>query len=345
MSFIHTINQRIKHALFGRKLQLSFLEDLSSLINDGVPAAQAIETIGHITTGAMREMTEDITRCIAAGKPLADGMIGWFPQTIVEIIRTGEEGGSLAETINASARALGQQSSAMASLLNSTLYPVAVISMALGVSVFIKRSVLGSFENIKPLSTWPDIGQTLYHLASFVESWWWLVLVGLVVGLFLLLNLLRNMTGKARLVIDHIPLIRLYRDTIAARLMETLGLLITNGIVLNRALALMQSKATPYLTWHLGTMELRLSGGRDNIADVLDTGLLSRPNILRLRVIAKGKGFEHALIRLGKQAAERNAKTIMTTGKLVGGVALAAGAGLAAFIIFAIYAVGSFVGS
>ena len=127
--------------------------------------------------------------------------------------------------------------------------------------------------------------------------------------------------------------------------METLGLLLTNGIVLKRALALMQHQASPYLKWHLLLMEFRLSGGRDNIADVLETGLINPSTILRLKVIAKGKGFEQALVRLGRLTGEQNMKRISVVAKIAGGVLLTCGAAFAGFIIFAVYSVGSFVGS
>ena len=106
----------------------------------------------------------------------------------------------------------------------------------------------------------------------------------------------------------------------------------------------MMREASPYIAWHLFVMDMRLGGGRENIADVFDTGLIQKTDIVRLKVIARGKGFEHALIRLGSHAQEQNQRKITLTGKILGGLLLAVGAGFAAFMVFAIYGVGSFLG-
>jgi type II secretory pathway component PulF len=125
--------------------------------------------------------------------------------------------------------------------------------------------------------------------------------------------------------------------------METLGLLLANGIILKRALVIMRLKASHYLQWHIYKMEIRLSGGRENIAEVLDTGLIAKADMLRLRVIAKGKGFEHALLKAGQLAAEHTTKKIEVSSRILGTILLVLGAFWAAFMIFAVYSVGSFV--
>ena len=127
--------------------------------------------------------------------------------------------------------------------------------------------------------------------------------------------------------------------------METLGLLISNGVVLKQALKIMHSNANPYLAWHLLSMEYRLGGGKDNIADVLDTGLISDFDLQRLRAIASGRGFAHALLRQGTYAAEQCRRAVSQTGKVAGGFLLLMGAMLAAFMIFGIYGVGSILGT
>jgi len=152
--------------------------------------------------------------------------------------------------------------------------------------------------------------------------------------------MLHNTVGESRKIIDSIPGFKLYKQIAAARLMETLGLLISNGVVFKQSLKILQHKASPYLSWHLVNMEFRLGRGRSNIADVLDTGLVSHEDILRLRAIADAKGFEHALIRLGKFAGENAVKKVRKLGKILGGVFLAVAAMFAGMMVMGIYSVG-----
>lgn len=333
----HAIRQR----LFTLKEQQAFLEDVALLIEDGVIANQAIETISKSGIGLSVEVANAMLMKLAEGKQLADGMQGWFNDTVVEIIRAGEEGGTLAQSMQAAAKTITQRSSAFTSLISSLLYPLIVLCLGLAVTVFIKNSVFESFIALKPVAQWPENGRLVLALANFLEYGWWalvLIVVAIVAGFG---YLMRHYIGDMRAGLDKVPIISMYRKLTAAHLMETLGLLLTNGVVLKKALKILQRSASPYLGAHLLAMEYRLSGGKENIADVLNTGLLDENDLMRLRVIAKGKGFAHALIRQGRNAAEQGAKAIQLTGKIAGAVLLLCGGGLAAFLVITIYSLGS----
>jgi type II secretory pathway component PulF len=326
---------------FTRKYQQAFLEDLASLIEDGVPASQAIDVIISVSIGISKKVAEAISMCIAKGQSLADGMQPWFSHAIVEMIRVGESNGALPQTLRACASTYTQYTNTMSTFITAVLYPLSVVILALGITVFIKSSVLSSFLSFKPLATWSDAGKTLYRLGSIMESAWWLILLAIGILTFIINNVLKNLTGEMRRWIDELPLLSIYRATLAARFMEMLGLLIANGVVVRQALSTMQYDASPYLSWHLLQMEYHLSRGQENMGDVLDTNLISRNDLMRLRVIAKGKGFDQALISLGRQARIRTAKRIERTGKITGGLLLLAGTVIAMVIVFGIYTVGS----
>ena len=328
---------------FTRKQQQTFLEDLYSLIQDGVPASQAIDTIRETSSGIFQEVATHISYVLAQGRPLADGMQGWFNNTLVEMIRSGEHSGTLTKSIESATKSLAQQTHAILALIHAITYPIVVIILALGVTVFIKNSVLIRFAEIKPITQWPNVGQTLYQLAELTQTGWWVViLIGAVLATFFV-KMLHALTGDLRHAFDRIPVFSLYRDIIAARFMTTLGLLLSNGVVLKKALAIMQLDAQPYLAWHLLLMEFHLSGGMENLADVLNTNLIRNHDLARLRIVANNKGFQHALISLGQQANQRNNRAIILIGKMFGAFFLVLGALIAAITIFGVYTIGSSV--
>lgn len=326
---------------FDKKKQLAFLEDLTSLIEDGVPVSQAIETILEISSDIQTDVAESVSTALGEGKTLADGLQPWFSTAIVEIVRSSEHGGNLATALRSATNTLSNSSSNAAEVINALVYPLVIVSLALVLVVFIKSSVLSTFTEIKPMSQWPATGQNLYNFAAFVQTWWWIVL--LIAGLLVagLIYLLKQLTGAARHEIDNWPIISLYRRTQAAELMQTLGLFLSHGIVLKNALEIIHRHAPPYLAWHLTNMEQRLGDGNENLADVLDTQLIDKSDLARLKVVAKGKGFEHALKRLGTQSQEKNSKIIALVAKIAGGALLGLGAFIAVSVIFGIYAIGS----
>ncbi|MEM1243597.1 MAG: type II secretion system F family protein [Pseudomonadota bacterium] len=335
-----SLPKKIKGFFFTPSLQQGFLEDLAALIEDGVSAQQAVSYIAHAATGLTQEVAHSILDNLAQGHALADGMVSWFPDHIVELIRVGEEGGALTQIMKSAASALTHKNNAISSLLSSLTYPVMVLIMGLVVTVFINHSVFDNFRAILPLEKWPEIGRAVVGLANTVQYWWWLILILLLILFFALSLFFHRYIGSLRTLLDKAPIFSLYRRFVAASFMQLLGLLIDNGIVLRRALQIIHGNANPYLAWHLLNMEYRLGSGGDNIAEVLDTGLLNQAELLRLRIIAHGKGFEHALIRQGKYAQEQSIRTIQKVGKIAGIIVLGLSGLLAIFLVFGLYTTG-----
>jgi type II secretory pathway component PulF len=338
-----TLQLKFKQLAFNATKQQAFLEDIAALAEDGVPLSQAIDIISRMYTGISVEVAQAMQQAIAQGKHFAEGMKGWFPPHIIELVRAGEEGGTLAQTLTAAANSLKQRNSISNTLLNSLLYPIIVICMGLAVTVYINHSVFKSFALIRPMDVWPQDAKNLVALATFVQYWWWIVIIVIAVAIWLTSRFVRDYIGNYREYFDRIPIISLYRKLAAARLMETLGLLLANGVIFKNALRILQYNANPYLASHLLAMEYRLSGGRENLAEVMDTGLIDKPVIQRLQVVALSRGFEHALVRQGQLSNEQAMDSVRLTGRVAGGVLLVVAALLAAYIVMSVYAVASTV--
>jgi len=335
----------LKRFQFGNKAQLAFLEDLYLLINDGIPANRAIEMMAQVAQGITRDVALSLSQSISEGQPLAEGMRDWFAPNVVEIVRVGEEGGALAQTMKSAINTMTQQSGALAALLNAVLYPLVVITMASIIIVYLNNSVFIQFRLIKPIEQWPEAGQTLVALATVISHWWWLVIAVIVVVILVTARIMRSYTGELRPYMDRFPPFSLYRKFVAARLLETMGLLIANGVVFKNAIKVMQYQANPYITSHLILMEHLLGAGKGNVADVFSTGLVDEKDLLRLRVMAEVKGFEHGLIRMGVRGGEQSINTMKLISKIVGGILLAIGGIMVIVIVRGIYLTGMSMGT
>ena len=339
------IGQWFRRFQFGNKAQLAFLEDFYLLVNDGIPPNRAIEMMTQVTRGITRSVSLSIAQKISQGQPLAEGMREWFSVNVVEIIRVGEEGGALNETIRSAINTLAQRGGMIGAFIGGVSYPLFVIMIASCIIVYLNSSVFVQFRAVKPESQWPPAGRQLVEIANLIESWWWLVLLTITAVVIILRRVLNNYTGEFRPAMDKVPPFSLYRRFVSARFMETLGLLVANGVVFKQALKVMQYSAPPYLSSHLMMMELLLGTGKGNIADVLDTGLIEEADILRLRVMAEVKGFEHGLIRMGVRGTEQSALTMKIISKVIGGILMVVGAALILVIIRGIYLTGMSMGA
>jgi len=335
----------IRHWQFGNKKQLAFLEDLYLLINDGIPANRAVEMMSQVTTGLTREVAQSLAQKIAQGQPLAEGMKEWFSLNVIEIIRVGESGGALAQTIKSAINMLSQQGVAIGSFFAAVSYPLLVLIIACFVILYLNNSVFIQFRLIKPIEEWPTSGQRLVFIAQAIQAWWWILILGLIVVTLILRRLMTTYTGELRPTLDRFPPFSFYRRLTSARLLETLGLLVANGVVFKSAIKVMQYQANPYLLSHLINIEHLLSMGKTNIADVLDTGLLDHSELMRLRVMAEVKGFEHGLIRMGVRGTEQATNTLKLISRIIGGTLLIIGGLLIVVIVQGIYLTGMSMGS
>jgi type II secretory pathway component PulF len=334
-----------KHFRFNTKKQLAFLEDLYLLINDGIPANRAIEMMAQVTSGVTRDVSLSLADKISQGQPLAEGMKEWFSPNVIEIIRVGEAGGALAQTMKSAINMLSQQGVAIGSFIAAVSYPMIVIVMACVIILYLQSSVFTQFAMIKPIDQWPPEGIRLMALAAFVRNWWWTTIIGVVLLVFVMKKILTNYTGEMRTFLDNYPPFSLYRRMASARLLETLGLLVANGVVFKSALKVMQHQAGPYIGLHLQQMEGLLGRGKSNIADVLDTGLVDHQDLMRLRVMAEVKGFEHGLVRMGIRGTEEATATLKFISKIAGGLLLMVGAIMIIMIIQGIFITGMSMGS
>lgn len=335
----------IKRWQFTQRKQLAFLEDLYLLINDGIPANRAVEMMSKVSTGLTRDVARALAFKIAQGQPLAEGMKEWFSTNVVEIIRVGEAGGALGQTLKSAINMLAQQGAAYGSFVSAVAYPLFVITMGCAVIIYLNNSVFVQFKTIKPIEQWPDAGRQLVALAHMIETWWWIIIIAFVAIVITLNRLMTNYIGELRPVLDTFPPFSFYKQLVAARLLETLGLLVANGVVFKSAIRVMQYQANPYLNSHLVMMEHLLSLGKTNIADVLRTGLVSESDLMRLRVMAEVKGFEHGLIRMGVRGAEESIQTLKFIARIIGGIFLGIGAILILMIIRGIFMTGMAMGT
>ncbi len=334
------IIQIFKHIQFSNKQQLAFLEDLYTLINDGIPANRAVEMMASSTTGISREVALTLTQRIAEGQPLAEGMKEWFAPNVVEIIRVGESGGALAQTLKSAINTLAQSGVAYGAFIGAVTYPLFVIIAGCFLMVFINKKVFTQFEAIKPISKWPSSGQNFVALADFIQDWWWTAILAIILIFFAFRYVMLNYVGEYRSALDRFVPFSFYRRLTAARVLETLGLLVVNGVVFKSAIKVMQYQANPYMLSHLEKMEQQLSTGKTNIAEVLDTGLIDANDLMRLRVMAEVKGFEHGLVRMGLRGSEQTTATLKMVSKVIGGLLLLVGFGIILIMVSGIMMTG-----
>ena len=224
-----------------------FTHQLATLLGAGQPLDRALGILLDLPEGEhARKLIERVRDRVRGGVPLSQALEeehGVFPRLYLALVRAGEAGGSLEDTLRRLADYLERSQQLRGSIINSLIYPAFLMVGVLGSLVLLLAYVVPQFVPIfedmqVPL---PWITKAVLAIGQTLQSWWWLIVLLLVGGAFAQRARLRE--PAARLAWDA-RLLRmrvigpLMLKVLTARIARTLGTLLKNGVPLLGALAI-----------------------------------------------------------------------------------------------------------
>ena len=224
-----------------------FTHQLATLLGAGQPLDRALGILLDLPEGERaKKLIERVRDRVRGGMPLSQALDeehGVFPKLYIALVRAGEAGGSLEETLRRLADYLERSQQLRGSIINSLIYPAFLLVGVLGSLVLLLAYVVPQFVPIfedmqVPL---PWITEAVLALGQTLQSWWWLILLLLIGGAFFFRMRLREpatrLAWDARVLRLRVvgPLLLKVQT---ARIARTLGTLLKNGVPLLGALAI-----------------------------------------------------------------------------------------------------------
>jgi general secretion pathway protein F len=172
----------------GRRDVLFFTQELSTLLNSGVPLDRALSITSELTTRAQfRGIVLDILRSIKGGKSLADSLAlhpAYFSDLFVNMVRAGEASGSLGQIFERLSEFEKSRDELRSYIISSMIYPALLALVGAGSIFVILNFVVPRFATIFDDSRMKIPVPTLIMLQAshIVQNWWWLVALILVCG-------------------------------------------------------------------------------------------------------------------------------------------------------------------
>jgi general secretion pathway protein F len=226
---------------------LQFTQQLATLLGAGQPLDRALQILLDLPESPKaRKVIERIRDGVRGGGTLSQALEhehGVFSRLYVNMVRAGEVGGALQDTLQRLASYLERSKALRESVINALIYPAILVVLVLGSLFLLLAYVVPTF-----IPLFEDMGVDLPALTvavlgvgTFVQNWWWLLLLLLGGAFFTLRAQLRE--PEKRLRFDAWALQRgLLGSLIArletARLTRTLGTLVRNGVPLLTALSI-----------------------------------------------------------------------------------------------------------
>lgn len=176
----------------GLRERVLLCRQLASLLRAGLPFMDAFQGITEaLPPDRWRNTLEAIARDVNQGSSIA-AAFGRYPVLFGTVFRallkTGEVGGNLAATFDRLADYTERQAAFRERLNRALRYPLFLVTVALGVTIFMVTSVvpqvmefLGSVAQTLPLST-----RLLVALSTLAAKGWWLVLLAVLAASFIL---------------------------------------------------------------------------------------------------------------------------------------------------------------
>jgi len=230
-----------KRATLREAQVVQFTQQLATLLGAGQPLDRALQILLDLPeSDKAKRLLERVRDQVRGGTPLSDALEaehGTFSKLYVNMVRAGETGGSLDNTLSRLGDYLERSRALKSSVINAMIYPAFLVGMVVFSLMILLVYVVPQFApmfadmNVEM----PLITKIVLAVGSTLQSFWWLIIV---VGVLMAGWFRRQMADPAaRLKIDE----RLLRTRIigdvtrkieTARLARTLGTLLKNGVPL-----------------------------------------------------------------------------------------------------------------
>ena len=236
------------------KILMIFTRQLATLIDSGLPLLRSLNVLAKQERDkVMRNTINKVADSVQSGSTFSDALAlhpRIFNDLYVSMVKAGEVGGVLELVLTRLSEFQEKAAKIKNKILAAMVYPVIVMTMAVGIMGFLLVFIVPRFELIfqdllgdKPL---PPVTRFVIGLSGFMQSHG-LVLLGAVVLIVTAYKMIGR-TRRGRLVIDNfklrMPLFgNLNRKTAISRFSRTLGTLVTSGVPILQALNITRETA------------------------------------------------------------------------------------------------------
>jgi type IV pilus assembly protein PilC len=222
-----------------------FSRQFATMINSGLPILRALSILAEQSENQLLSQTLNAARIdVEQGASLSQAM-GKHPKVFnniyISMVRSGETGGSLDDTLLKLASMLENEVRLRGKIKSAMTYPVAVVGLVTLIMSAMLLFVVPQFKNIYGQlgGTLPLPTRLLLMCSQAMQKFWYIVLGGALLSRFLLRRY--KATEKGRAVLDalklRIPVFgTLFHKVALSRFASTLAMLMRSGVPILQAL-------------------------------------------------------------------------------------------------------------
>jgi general secretion pathway protein F len=230
-----------------RKDVLFFTQELSTLLNAGVPLDRALSISTELTERPrFRGVVLDVLRVLKGGKSLADSLAtypAYFSELYINMVRAGEASGALDVIFERLAEFERTRDELRSYIISSMIYPVLLALVGLGSLLVLLKFVVPRFAAVFEESTMkmPVPTRIMLDVSKFLQTYgpmFAISLAGVLLALYIYVR-----TAPGRLWWDSfrlkVPLLGdALRKAETARFARAMGTLVANSVPLVQSISI-----------------------------------------------------------------------------------------------------------
>lgn len=229
--------------------KIMFTSELEVLLSSGIPIVEALQSIANNTPKIkIKTVCEKIKDGILSGMTFAQALESFYGKVFgpvyTGLVKTGENAGELETTLDRMLLLLRKQDSIKGKIINASIYPAILIILMLGLLILFSKFVFPAFMGVFAFNgaELPFLASMLVGLCSFVEHFWWLLIIGVGAACGAVSSLFKNCQFKSRwddfilkipVVSDFIKYINLSNFLTVLHISYDAGLPIMSGLELS----------------------------------------------------------------------------------------------------------------
>jgi len=293
-----------KKAQLAKKVKLDdlviFSRQLATMVEAGIPLVSVLDVLSQqIETKGFAAVIGKVRDDVETGSSLSQALSKHqkiFSQLYINMVKAGESSGMLDEILNRVATYLEKTAALQRKLKTAMIYPIAVISIATAITVFLLVKVVPTFKGIFDMlgGTLPLPTQILLLASDFLRHWFLFGFIGVIIFIVALVQCAK--TEKGKLILDtlllKLPVFgSIIRKVSVAKFSRTLSTLVKSGVPILSSLDIVA----------------KTSGNKVIEAVIKDTQKSVRDGKNLAEPLAKAKVFPPMVTRMiavGEQAGE-----------------------------------------
>ena len=337
---------------FRGKLRSGAVTQFYSMLHDqlevGVPILKALEVIrNQEQSESAKQMIDDIMERVTSGSTLSDALQSHpraFPTIDLSVIRAGEEGGFLRESLARTLQVREWQASLTSSIWGAMAYPIILVSVAAilvpGILVFLVPKFEPLFVSLRQAGKMPWATTVLLETANLAKNYGAFGILGFAIAVVTLFCSvpIAQLRSYGEKTFSQIPFLGpIARDLALARFCRVLGTLLENRIPILKAI---DTSATV-----VGHSMLRhaIEAARDSVArggslvqQLAKSKQVPGDILAMLGVGEQSNTLDSVLVKIALQVETRTRKRIEFSVKLLEPAMLLVLALLVGFIVLAL---------